>query len=146
MQYIVSAIYSLILAIIWITPLFILVMIWITPFAMPFLLKWKGSVASLILSGFLSLIACVLLVFLFAYLPDLYVSVRLDYLGFDFDGWTDEERVRNIAPEFRDEAIKLYFSRMGIGWTFKAIIGAFLLIPYQIFASSLLLILSKFKA
>jgi hypothetical protein len=134
MQYIVSAIYFFILAI-----------ILITPFAMPFLLRRKGYVASLLLSSFLSFITCVLLVSCLAYWPDLYASLRLDYLGFDFDGWSDEERLRNIAPEFRDEAIKLYWSRMGIGWPLQAIIGAILLIPYQIVASGLVFRMDKLK-
>jgi hypothetical protein len=126
MQYIASAIYFSILA-----------MILTMPFLMPFLLRRKGYVTSLRLSSFLSLITCLLLVSLFAYLPDLYAHIRLDYLGFDFNGWSDEERVINIATEFRDEATKLYRSRMGIGWTLQAIIGAVLFIPYQIFASGL---------
>ncbi|WP_414756658.1 hypothetical protein [Anabaena sp. CCY 9910] len=134
MQYISSAIYFS-----------ILVMMVITPFAMPFLLRRKGYVTSLLLSSFLSFMTCVLLVTLLAYLPDLYAEMRLDYLGFDFNGWSDEDRLRNIAPEFRDEAIKLYRSIMGIGWTFKAITGAVLLIPYQIVASGLVFMVSQSK-
>jgi hypothetical protein len=134
MQYIVLAAYF-----------FILAMILITPFAMPFLLMRKGYVASLLLSSFLSFIACVLLVAFLAYLPDLYADLRLDYLGFDFDGWSDKDRVRNIAPELRDEATKLYRSRMGIGWPLKAIFGAVLLIPYQIVASGLVCMVGKLK-
>jgi hypothetical protein len=88
---------------------------------------------------------CLLLVSLLAYLPHLYAEMRLDYLGFDFDGWTDEDRLRKIAPELRDEAIKLYRSTMGIGWTFQAMIGAVLLIPYQIVASGLVFMVSKSK-
>lgn len=71
--------------------------------------------------------------------------MRLDYLGFDFDGWSNEYRVKNIVPEFRDEATKLYQSRMGIGWTFQALIGAILLIPYQIVASGLVFMMGKLK-
>ncbi|MBD2255675.1 hypothetical protein [Nostoc parmelioides] len=134
MQYISSAIYFS-----------ILVMMVITPLAMPFLLRRKGYVTSLLLSSFLSLMTCVLLVTLLAYLPDLYAEMRLDSLGFDFNGWSDEDRLRKIAPEFRDEAIKLYRSTMGIGWTLKAITGAVLLIPYQIVASGLVFIVSKSK-
>ncbi|MFW9259799.1 hypothetical protein [Nostoc sp. CALU 546] len=134
MQYIVLAVYF-----------FILAMMVITPFAIPFLLRRKGYVTSLLLSSFLSLMTCVLLVTLLAYLPDLYAEMRLDYLGFDFNGWSDEDRLRNIAPEFRDEAIKLYRSIMGIGWTLKAITGAVLLIPYQIVASGLVFMVSQSK-
>jgi hypothetical protein len=134
MQYISSAVYF-----------FILAMMVITPFAMPFLLRRKGYVTNLLLSSFLSFMTCILLVSLLAYLPDLYAEMRLDYLGFDFDGWTDEERLRKIAPEFRDEARQLYRSIMGIGWTLKAIIGAVLLIPYQIVTSVLVFMVSKSK-
>ncbi|WP_414756217.1 hypothetical protein [Anabaena sp. CCY 9910] len=47
-----------------------------------------------------------LLVSLLAYLPHLYAEMRLDYLGFDFDGWSDEDRPRKITSELRDNAIK----------------------------------------
>ncbi|MBD2212992.1 hypothetical protein H6G27_24395 [Nostoc linckia FACHB-104] len=134
MQYISSAIYFS-----------ILVMMVITPFAIPFLLRRNGYVTSLLLSSFLSFITCVLLVSLLAYLPHLYAELRLDYLGFNFDGWSDEDRLRKIAPELREEAIKLYRSTMGIGWTLQAIIGAVLLIPYQIVASALVFMVSKSK-
>jgi hypothetical protein len=110
MQYIVSIIYFVILAI-----------VLITPFAIPLVLKRQGYVVSLLVSSFLSFITCVLLVTFLAYGSDLYASLRLDYLGFDVDGWSDEERIRNIAPALRDEATKLYRSRMGIGWTFQAL-------------------------
>lgn len=128
------------------TFLFILVIIYVLPFAIPFRLRRKkGYVISLLLSSFLSFITCVLLACFLAYLPDLYASLRLDYLGFDFDGFSDEERLRNIAPELKDEAIKLYQSRMGIGWPLQAIAGAILLIPYQIIASISVFMVDKFK-
>jgi hypothetical protein len=121
----------------------ILMMVLITPFVIPLLLKRKGYVANLLLGSFLSLIMCVLLVSGLAYLLDLETSWRLGSLGFDFDAWTDEDRFRNIAPAFRDEAAKLYRSHMGIGWTLKAIIGAILLIPYHIVASGFVYMVSK---
>jgi hypothetical protein len=34
---------------------------------------------------------------------------------------------------------------MGIGWTFQALIGAILLIPYQIVASGLVFMMGKLK-
>lgn len=134
MQYIIAIIYFLILAV-----------ILIMPFATPSLLRRKGYVVSFALSSFLSFITCVLLASFLVYFPDLYASLQLDYLGFDFDGWSDEDRVKNIVPEFRDEATKLYQSRMGIGWTFQALIGAILLVPYQIVASGLVFIMGKLK-
>jgi hypothetical protein len=132
MQYITSVIY-----------LSILIMVLIMPLVMPLLLKRKGFVSNFLLSSFLSFMICVLLVVGFSYLSDLETSLRLEYLGFNFNGWTDEERLRNIAPELRDEATKLYLTHMGIGWTFKAIIGVVLLIPYHLVASGFVYIISK---
>lgn len=123
----------------------ILMMVLIMPLAMPLLLKQKGCVSNFFLSSFLSFMMCLLLVFGFAYLSDLETSFRLGSLGFNFNGWTDEERLRNIATEFRGEATKLYHSHMGIGWTVKAIIMAVLLIPYHIVASSFVYMISKRK-
>jgi hypothetical protein len=101
--------------------------------------------SNLLLSSFLSFVICILLVFGLAYLSDLETSLRLDYLGYNFKGWTDEEQLRNIAPEFRDEAVKLYRSHMGIGWPVKAITGSVLLIPYHLVASSVVYKVSKRK-
>jgi hypothetical protein len=134
MQYITSLIYFS-----------ILIMMVLLPLVMPLLLKRKGFVSNLLLGSFLSFMMCVLLVVGFAYFSDLETSLRLGHLGFNFDGWTDEERLRKIAPEFRDEATKLYRSHMGIGWTFKAIIGLVLLIPYHLVASGFVYIVSKPK-
>jgi hypothetical protein len=132
MQYITSLIYFS-----------ILIMMVLLPLIMPLLLKRKGIMSNLFLGSFLSFMICVLLVFVFAYLSDLETNLRLGYLGFNFDGFTDEERLRNIAPELRDEAVKLYHSHMGIGWPFKAMMGAVFLIPYHIVGSGFGYIVSK---
>lgn len=99
--------------------------------------------SNIILGAFLSLMICLLLVVGLAYLPALETSLRLDYLGYNFDGWTDEERLRKIAPEFRDEAVKLYRSHMRIGWPLQAIMGVVLLIPYHIVVSTFVYVVSK---
>lgn len=122
-----------------------LMMVLITPVVLPLMLKRKGYVSNMLLGSFLSFMMCVLLVIGLAYFSDLETSLRLGYLGFNFDAWTEEERFRNIAPAFRDEATKLYRSHMGIGWTFKAIIGVVLLIPYHLVASGFVYIVSKPK-
>ncbi len=130
----------------YITPIIyfsILIMVLATPLVMPLLLKRKGYVPNMILGNFLSLMISLLLVVGLAYLPDLVTSWRLNDLGYNFDGWTDDERLRKIAPEFRDEAVRLYRSHMGIGWTFKAVIGAVLIIPYHIVVSTFVYIVNK---
>jgi len=67
-----------------------------------------------------------------AYWPHFFTDVRLDFMGFHFDGMSDVERVQNVAPEMREEATKLYWSNMGIGWPMKAIIGMVILLPYPL--------------
>ena len=65
-----------------------------------------------------------------AYWPHFYKDVRLELMGFDFEGMSDEERTRHVSPERKGEAINLYWSLMGIGWPLKAIIGIVILLPY----------------
>ena len=71
-----------------------------------------------------------LVVFIGAYWPHFYANFQLELMGFDFDGMNDIERARNVAPELRGEATKLYWSNMGIGWPLKAIFGMVLVTPY----------------
>ena len=76
---------------------------------------------------------CIPLIFLFvimiAYWPHFYDSFRLELMDFDFEGMNDVERARNVAPELRDEATRLYWSNMGIGWPLKAIFGMVFALP-----------------
>ena len=74
-------------------------------------------------------IICFLLV-LMAYWPYFYTDFRLELMGFNFDGMSEAERVRNVLPELREEAKELYWSNMGIGWPLKAIFGIVLFTPY----------------
>ncbi|WP_298445323.1 hypothetical protein [uncultured Ferrimonas sp.] len=67
-----------------------------------------------------------------SYWPHFYTDVRLDLMGFDFDGMSDVERSQYVAPEMREEATKLYWSNMGIGWSMKAIIWMVILLPYPV--------------
>jgi len=67
---------------------------------------------------------------LWAYWPHLYADLRLYQIGFNFDGMNDAQRALNVSVELKDEATKLYWSNMGIGWPLKAIIGAIILTPY----------------
>ena len=43
---------------------------------------------------------------------------------------SDAERAQNVAPELRDEATRLYWSKMGIGWPLKAIFGMIVVVPF----------------
>lgn len=70
------------------------------------------------------------LIALIAYWPHFYSDLRLELMGFDFDGMSDAERSRNVLPAMREEATALYWSNMGIGWPLKAIFGIVLFAPY----------------
>lgn len=71
-----------------------------------------------------------ILIALLAYWPHFYSDLRLELMGFDFEGMSDEERARNVLPELRDEATSLYWSNMGIGWPLRAILGMVIISPY----------------
>jgi len=70
-----------------------------------------------------------LFVIMLAYWPHFYDNFRLELMGFDFEGMSDAERAQNVAPELRDEATRLYWSHMGIGWPLKAIFGMIFVLP-----------------
>ena len=69
-------------------------------------------------------------IILAAYWPHFYADLRLDLIGFDFNGMSDAERARDVVPEMREEATRLYSSNMGIGWPLKVIIWMTVLLPY----------------
>ncbi|MBU1293623.1 MAG: hypothetical protein KJ609_06985 [Gammaproteobacteria bacterium] len=79
------------------------------------------------------------------YWPHFYADLRLYLMDFDFDGMSDAERARNVAPEQRELATKLSWSNMGIGWPLKAMIGMVFLSPYPTVVWILSLVLRKVR-
>lgn len=70
------------------------------------------------------------LIALTAYWPHYYSDLRLEHMGFDFEGMSAAERAKNVLPESQEEATELYWSKMGLGWPLKAIFGIVLFAPY----------------
>ena len=86
-----------------------------------------GFIKSLIISIPLCLLLSVVVYWWNDILPD----IRLNMMGYDFDGMNEAERLVNVSPELREEATSLYLSRFGIGWPLKAMFGiGFVVIPY----------------
>lgn len=99
-------------------------------FAMPiFFVFKKYSFTKFYLVSLATIIA---VVFFAAYWPHLYTDLRLQAMGFDFQGMSDAERARNVEPSLRDEATELYWSGMGVGWPLTAILWAIILMPYPL--------------
>lgn len=96
--------------------------------ATPIILSLKGYDNFKILAWSFPLMAA--FIFLGSYWPHFYVDLRLELMGFDFDGMSDLDRARNVLPEFKEEATKLYWSTMGVGWPLKAFIWMVILSPY----------------
>jgi hypothetical protein len=99
-------------------------------FAMPVYLALKKY--SFIKFYLISLAFIIPLLFVAAYWPHLYTDLRLQAMGFDFQGMSDAERIRNVAPELRDKATELYWSGMGVGWPLTAILWVIILSPYPL--------------
>ncbi|MEO1622438.1 MAG: hypothetical protein AAFU53_15575 [Cyanobacteria bacterium J06632_3] len=70
------------------------------------------------------------IVFLGAYLADIYPLIQLNFMGFDFQGMNETERMLNVNPVHRDAAAELYGSIFGIGWPLKAIFAMLFVTPY----------------
>ena len=70
------------------------------------------------------------IIFLGAYLADIYPLIQLNFMGFDFQGMNETERMLNVNPAHRDTAAALYSSIFGIGWPLKAILAMLFITPY----------------
>jgi hypothetical protein len=78
----------------------------------------------------ISILIIIIAITLGAYWPHLYIDIRLELMGFNFNGMSDAERTMNVAPELRAEATKIYWSSMGVGWPLTAMLWAIMLLPY----------------
>jgi len=67
-----------------------------------------------------------------AYWPHFYTEIRLDFMGYDSLGISEIERLKNVAPKMQEEATKLYWSNMGVGWPLKVMIWMVILLPYPL--------------
>jgi MFS family permease len=112
--------------------LIILAMLLATPFPFAIRAQRYGSSRTFVRNLAASLAIAMCIAALLAYWPHLYQDIRLEMLGVDTLGLDDAERVRNVAPENREEAIALYWSLMGVGWVLQAIFISVLVVPYQL--------------
>ena len=70
------------------------------------------------------------IVFVFAWWGDASDDLLLTYYGYNFDGWSEEERCEKVAPENLEKVGSLVTSKMGIGWPLKAIMSYIFYSPY----------------
>lgn len=70
------------------------------------------------------------IVILGAYLADAYPLIQLHFMGFNFDGLSDAERLSAVEPASSALATELYSSIFGIGWPLKAIFAMVMVSPY----------------
>ncbi len=64
------------------------------------------------------------------YCSHLYKETRLVNIGFNFEGMTDLERMRDVHEDNKKEADTLYISLLGVGWSLQSIAVIILLSPY----------------
>jgi len=68
--------------------------------------------------------------FIFAWWGDTSNDLLLKHYGYNFDGWSEEERCGKVAPEDLEKVKSLVTSRMGISWPLKAIMSYIFYSPY----------------
>ncbi len=84
-------------------------------------------------SGFTwSFVVVVALTIVFSWWRDYALDLELLAMGVDLDGFTRDERMRDVAPHLRDRAERMVFSpeRLGVGWPIKAGFALFVTVPY----------------
>ena len=77
-----------------------------------------------------SLPICIVLIITLYWWNDYYPDLWLETMGYDFNGTSDSERLRNVPHALQTKASKLYYSGFGIGWPLKAMFGMVLVTPY----------------
>jgi hypothetical protein len=95
--------------------LILLALLIATPWLIIFFRARADKKTSFIYMNAIALPIALALIFLMAYWPHFFRDFRLELIGFDFDGMTQDERTRNVDPAYRELADKLYSSHMGIG-------------------------------
>jgi hypothetical protein len=75
-----------------------------TPFLMVFHSYRTSKKVGFVHANLISIPVCFGIVAILAYWSHFYADIRLELMGFDFDGMSDAERARNIAPHLRDES------------------------------------------
>jgi len=103
----------------------------------------EGVFAKYILLGVLLL---ALLAIIFSWWGDESNAILLSHYGYDFEGWTEALRLRNVAGENLAKVKMLYQSSVGIGWPVKAIFAFVMLSPYLLVVYFGGAILDKMKA
>ena len=104
-------------------PIVYLGLVIIVPFVAVFVCGKLNLTARFIWVNLISLPILFVLLLLLAYWPHFYADTKLQMMGYDTWGTNETERAMNVAPELRDEAGKLYWSNMGIGWPLRAMFG-----------------------
>jgi len=96
----------------------------------------EGNVG-LLRTNLMSMPVIFALALILAFWGPFYADVRLELMGFDFSQNSDSSRARNVAPELKELATKLYWSNMGVGWSLRAMFWMVLIAPYPSIASVL---------
>jgi hypothetical protein len=115
-----------------ITNFLILGLILASPIFILILLKRLDTKEILITYSLVSLLITGVLILIFAWWADKSDMILLEHYGYNWDGWNDAERFKNVTSEHKERVKEILISVMGIGWPVKAIFGFEMFIPYLI--------------
>src|ERR1051325_4251927 len=83
--------------------------------------------------------------FVFAWWGDTSDKILLTHYGYSFEGWSDEDYYKNVAPENLERVRSLITSMMGIGWPLKAIMSYVFIPPYLLLIYVMTYVYSQLK-
>lgn len=104
----------------------------IAPILTLIILKKLKTKWTLIIYSLISLFILGILMLIFAWWADKSNMIYLEHYGYNWDGWDDAERFKNVAPANIERVKSILRSVMGIGWPVKAFFGFVMFIPYLI--------------
>lgn len=72
------------------------------------------------------------IVFVFGWWSYTSDKILLTYYGYSFDGWSDKDYYKNVAPENLEEVKSIVTRMRGIGWPLKVILAYAFYSPYML--------------
>jgi hypothetical protein len=115
-----------------ISSFFILGLIIIAPILILIILKRLKTKRILIIYSLISLFILGILIVFFAWWANKSDMILLEHYGYNWEGWNDAERFKNVNSENLEIVNNILISVMGIGWPVKAFFGFVMFIPYLI--------------
>jgi len=115
------------------------------PILILIILKKLKTKWTLIIYSLISLFILGVIMLISAWWADKSNMILLEHYGYNWDGWNDAEKFKNVNSENIERVKSILISVMGIGWPVKAFFGFVMFIPYLIIVYIGKIIINKLR-